>query len=120
MALEGPAQSPGNLNQKRSVTGRRFEELRIEKVNLLGPLDLIEKPSDGGWMSVDAAFKMEILYVRVEDGGVTTRVGPGMRIGFRKRRTFHPKSVNFLIRSEERRVGKECVSTCRSRWSPYH
>src|SRR3546814_14621750 len=24
-----------------------------------------------------------------------------------------------IIRSEERRVGKECVSTCRSRWSPY-
>ena len=28
-----------------------------------------------------------------------------------------PKTVK---RSEERRVGKECVSTCRSRWSPYH
>src|SRR3546814_12306170 len=25
-----------------------------------------------------------------------------------------------IFRSEERRVGKECVSTCRSRWSPYH
>src|SRR3546814_18389424 len=25
-----------------------------------------------------------------------------------------------MVRSEERRVGKECVSTCRSRWSPYH
>src|SRR3546814_8965631 len=25
-----------------------------------------------------------------------------------------------LARSEERRVGKECVSTCRSRWSPYN
>src|SRR3546814_13876429 len=25
-----------------------------------------------------------------------------------------------FTRSEERRVGKECVSTCRSRWSPYH
>src|SRR3546814_12478608 len=25
-----------------------------------------------------------------------------------------------IVRSEERRVGKECVSTCRSRWSPYH
>src|SRR3546814_5869377 len=24
------------------------------------------------------------------------------------------------LRSEERRVGKECVSTCKSRWSPYH
>src|SRR3546814_7466719 len=28
--------------------------------------------------------------------------------------------INFRRRSEERRVGKECVSTCRSRWSPYH
>src|SRR3546814_4260486 len=26
----------------------------------------------------------------------------------------------LAARSEERRVGKECVSTCRSRWSPYH
>src|SRR3546814_10279213 len=25
-----------------------------------------------------------------------------------------------IWRSEERRVGKECVSTCRSRWSPFH
>src|SRR3546814_13762720 len=30
-------------------------------------------------------------------------------------------SIEFDVdRSEERRVGKECVSTCRSRWSPYH
>ena len=28
--------------------------------------------------------------------------------------------ATVLVRSEERRVGKECVSTCRSRWSPYH
>src|SRR3546814_13528985 len=28
--------------------------------------------------------------------------------------------VRAVHRSEERRVGKECVSTCRSRWSPYH
>src|SRR3546814_10220333 len=33
------------------------------------------------------------------------------------------RTSQFVIpvtRSEERRVGKECVSTCRSRWSPYH
>src|SRR3546814_17462376 len=30
-----------------------------------------------------------------------------------------PVTVNGQ-RSEERRVGKECVRTCRSRWSPYH
>src|SRR3546814_15076733 len=28
--------------------------------------------------------------------------------------------ANDRVGSEERRVGKECVSTCRSRWSPYH
>src|SRR3546814_18263068 len=28
--------------------------------------------------------------------------------------------LRVVFRSEERRVGKECVSTCRSRWSPYH
>src|SRR3546814_94272 len=40
---------------------------------------------------------------------------------------YHYDSTNYstvgrfvgLTRSEERRVGKECVSTCRSRWSPY-
>src|SRR3546814_3215704 len=29
-------------------------------------------------------------------------------------------AASCVKRSEERRVGKECVSTCRSRWSPYH
>src|SRR3546814_18388135 len=28
--------------------------------------------------------------------------------------------LEVIGRSEERRVGKECVRTCRSRWSPYH
>src|SRR3546814_11399547 len=36
---------------------------------------------------------------------------PGVRVGL-----VHGR----MKRSEERRVGKECVSTCRSRWSPYH
>src|SRR3546814_6105156 len=35
---------------------------------------------------------------------------------FGERFTLHGPSP----RSEERRVGKECVSTCRTRWSPYH
>src|SRR3546814_18338455 len=32
----------------------------------------------------------------------------------------HRPYLHVALRSEERRVGKECVSTCRSRWSPYH
>src|SRR3546814_13978999 len=41
-------------------------------------------------------------------------------------RTEHDAFVTRLrqretpVSSEERRVGKECVSSCRSRWSPYH
>ena len=41
------------------------------------------------------------------DGGLGIIAGGGME-------------PELLRRSEERRVGKECVSTCRSRWSPYH
>src|SRR3546814_12838984 len=33
---------------------------------------------------------------------------------------YQKRSETKELRSEERRVGKECVSTCRSRWSPYH
>src|SRR3546814_14945902 len=40
-------------------------------------------------------------------------------LGFSTSRTRNHRSSNGE-RSEERRVGKECVSTCRSRWSPYH
>src|SRR3546814_3329967 len=39
------------------------------------------------------------------------------------RRDFKLRTVDGVtigVRSEERRVGKECVSTCRSRWSPCH
>src|SRR3546814_15585907 len=38
----------------------------------------------------------------------------------RKLGTSDSWSAAQLLRSDERRVGKECVSTCRSRWSPYH
>src|SRR3546814_8219729 len=41
--------------------------------------------------------------------------------GLRREAADRLKSIALSdLRSEERRVGKECVSTCRSRWSPYH
>src|SRR3546814_8994835 len=36
------------------------------------------------------------------------------------RRDIESHTSQLRDRSEERRVGNECVSTCRSRWSPYH
>src|SRR3546814_11174013 len=38
----------------------------------------------------------------------------------RPERVAEMQDVADRIRSAARRVGKECVSTCRSRWSPYH
>src|SRR3546814_12662157 len=50
-------------------------------------------------------------------------VHPGTDGALRQRGRQFPRPVRKWLeddRSEERRVGKECVSTCRSRWSPYH
>src|SRR3546814_12665676 len=52
----------------------------------------------------------------------------GLREGLRLRRCKPDQLWRYarkarvwsIMRSEERRVGKECVSTCRSRWSRYH
>src|SRR3546814_9087744 len=46
---------------------------------------------------------------------------PGLKGPFGKQKSavsVEPRFEGFLTRSEESRVGKECVSTCRSRWSP--
>src|SRR3546814_18878562 len=72
----------------------------------------------------------EMLSERGIDVGHTTiyrwvqRDAPEMekRLLWFWRRGFDPswRLDETYVRSEERRVGKECVSTCRSRWSPYH
>src|SRR3546814_4790061 len=57
--------------------------------------------ADGDW-----PVKPKLPFIPGHEGaGIVAAIGPG---------------VTGLKRSEERRVGKECVSTCRSRWSPYH
>src|SRR3546814_20686695 len=51
-------------------------------------------------------------------------VGPELPVHVARLSTLANETARRLdgtrFRSEERRVGKECVSTCRSRWSPYH
>src|SRR3546814_14838319 len=61
---------------------------------------------------------------------LTTQLSPGphlaeLGVTFESRfacakRSMPGRAEQLRARSEERRVGKECVSTCRSRWSPYH
>ena len=47
-------------------------------------------------------------------------IRPAMRRDIRANREMLRRAVRYLARSEERRVGKECRTVCRSRWSPYH
>src|SRR3546814_1966159 len=76
-------------------------------------------------------FKQKTAYeLRISDWSSDVcssdlRPPPGLRM--RRRRTFrlvpHRAERQYpprLLRSEERRVGKECVSKCRDRWSTYH
>ena len=120
-------------------TQRRFnpkmkEVVRKEVIRLLDA-GVIYPISDSKWVSpahciprqggLDAAMNEngELVPIR-------PIVGYRMCIDFRKlsRETqknhkpiqFMDKILERLTRSEERRVGKECASMCRSRWSPYH
>src|SRR3546814_7518660 len=53
------------------------------------------------------------------DGGVPQEPA-GRPLGVRGRARIEQSARRTDARSEERRVGKECVSPCKSRWSPYH
>src|SRR3546814_11028504 len=52
--------------------------------------------------------------------GLHYRPLPGFMKAMRPLGCLPTPKKSDVRRSEERRVGKECVSTCRSRWSPYH
>src|SRR3546814_11211591 len=62
-------------------------------------------------------FRSNDALTELEAGPAAVFSSDGERNG-----VFHGflKRWDKAWRSEERRVGKECVSTCRSRWSPYH
>src|SRR3546814_9137755 len=71
--------------------------------DLICPLKLVHNPSASELISADKCVSL-----------LSIRQVPFCAQFFR----FSLNCHNY--RSEERRVGKECVSTCRSRWSPYH
>src|SRR3546814_19682731 len=81
----------------------------------------------GGAVIFDGSTLVEVLIVDVEDrlaaeeAGRAAMVGPTalfVRVG-RLAVAVDQRIAARADRSEERRVGKECVSTCRSRWSPF-
>src|SRR3546814_15630380 len=78
----------------------------------------------GKWGSLDSDTKFQ--WLTKSAGSLVTdwlkRVRSVTGVPLRYLLVVEPHDDGFphFHRSEERRVGKECVSTCRSRWSPYH
>src|SRR3546814_17395703 len=90
------------------VDAARFVAARIGHVDQIIGRDLvIEHRAAGEPLEGDI-----MLGIRLEAGraGIVIEAGIVERV----------LEIRGAIRSEERRVGKECVGTCRSRWSPYN
>src|SRR3546814_10742842 len=73
----------------------------------------------------DQAFHEALDLALVQEGGLDVDLGElGLAVGAQVLVAEAPDDLVVAVeardRSEERGVGKECVSTCRSRWSPYH
>src|SRR3546814_16024706 len=100
-----------------------------------------QQNNQGAQASQDPSFSLQRTYVKdlslempnapqifLEQEGPTVEVSLTVG-GQRLAETVYEATVTVtvttriqdkVLRSEERRVGKACVSTCRSRWSPYH
>src|SRR3546814_14481505 len=89
-------------------------------------LDALERPFDQVCKAAHRAFDL-FRALDQTDGQVAKRglalierIGQ-VRLGGAEKFGGLGENLGMLVeRSEERRVGKECVSTCRSRWSQYH
>src|SRR3546814_14417102 len=76
--------------------------------------ELIRKDPDNKWYARGARFRLSAEQVRAQALAVS---------GLLSDKMYGPSVMPWQrpkVRSEELRVGKECVSTCRSRWSPLH
>src|SRR3546814_13153790 len=80
---------------------------------LLHPL---KRMPDGNFERISLEQALEEIAAKLRE--IIDRDGPEAVSAFKGSGGF--LTAASLMRSEERRVGKECVSTCRSRWSPYH
>src|SRR3546814_10925839 len=92
----------------KAIGRERRGEHRFDRV-LGGDIDF----GDRAGVSLVVNLEIAAKCLADEVGGGTRGLQRGAQM-----RTGHLLALRE--RSEERRVGKECVSTCRSWWSPYH
>src|SRR3546814_12342336 len=73
----------------------------------------VPAPSSPAWRAGAVSERIENLAERILNAA-------GSSLRHYTMQSTRGAILEAVRRSEERRVGKECVSTCRSRWSPYH
>src|SRR3546814_12876336 len=82
--------------------------------------------TDQDWSGLAGKGRTLVIYMGVAtaediaDKLMADGVSPATPVAVLEKGTRADGRAMRTLRSEERRVGKECVSTCRSRWSPYH
>src|SRR3546814_6810807 len=87
----------------------------------VGALVAIPAMRIGGHYLVIVSLALQVIVLAVLLNGGPFNGGPDGIAGLPKIEIFGVALDSpHAFRSDERRVGKECVSTCRSRWSPYH
>ena len=125
--------------RRRSGTWRRWEDLSSHLAREETGLREGSELAQGHTALVFPALPSGFLLVRCPGGSCSSarRMDPGDRIAFSGMpgtgcgvraaglpswllTGSEPVSSSAKRRSEERRVGKECLRLCRSRWSPYH
>src|SRR3546814_3683320 len=129
------------MMEKRNIK-RKSMKATEEMGRKRGGLDGDGRTGESGKRNrlVQQAIRSQRKQGQMEAGGKTTGIGnvrsfsDGVPVQFReainempamlllcpRRHLSGPALFMIALRSEERRVGKECVSTCRSRGSPYH
>ena len=100
--------------QQIDVTSPDAPAQLLELIDKLGGMDLYFHSSGIGWQNNSLDIEKEMKTLETNGLGFTRMVDTA----FNWFDTHHQN--NSKARSEERRVGKECTSWCRSRWSPYH
>ena len=65
--------------------------------------------------------KLQERLAKLSGGVAVVKVGAATEVELKEKKHRIEDAISAtLMRSEERRVGKECRPLCRSRWSPYH
>src|SRR3546814_16286897 len=98
------------------------EEGDTTDVNTKGLVSFDRKVKKDAYYFYQAAWRTDVPVLHLTGKRYTDRAYRSVDVRAYSNQPRARLSVNGrdIGRSEERRVGKECVSTCRSRWSPYH